>query len=186
MDGKTPVEKETLKISESWVEISFLRSFSILVGILLGPVDLFGSREDMILIISYLSVGLRKKESSDLFLRKLEKFLWEYLILSLVLARIDVKKLLNMFAISIGSALVVSLETRILGIFEWALILFKKRLIRNIWMSIILFKEWLIPFHGVFNVFPISFKVMIIVIHFTFFKNGWWHISVDKMFLSDI
>ena len=180
------LRKKTLKISESWVEISFLRSFSILVGILLGPVDLFGSREDMILIISYLSVGLRKKESSDLFLRKLEKFLWEYLILSLVLARIDVKKLLNMFAISIGSALVVSLETRILGIFEWALILFKKRLIRNIWMSIILFKEWLIPFHGVFNVFPISFKVMIIVIHFTFFKNGWWHISVDKMFLSDI
>ena len=51
IDGKTPVEKETLKISESWVEISFLRSFSILVGILLGPVDLFESREDMVLII---------------------------------------------------------------------------------------------------------------------------------------
>ena len=76
IDGKTPVEKETLKISESWVEISFLRSFSILVGILLGPVDLFGSREDMILIISYLSVGLRKKESSDLILRKIEKSLY--------------------------------------------------------------------------------------------------------------
>ena len=53
IDGKTPVEKETLKLSESRVEISFLRSFSILVGILLGPVDLFESREDMILIISY-------------------------------------------------------------------------------------------------------------------------------------
>ena len=123
IDGKTPVEKETLKISESWVEISFLRSFSILVGILLGPVDLFGSREDMILIISYLSVGLRKKESSDLFLRKLEKCLWEYLILSLVLAAMDVKKLLNMFAISIGSELVVSLETRILVI-EWVLFIY--------------------------------------------------------------
>ena len=86
IDGKTPVEKETLKISESWVEISFLRSFSILVGILLGPVDLFGSREDMILIISYLSVRLREKESSDLFLRKLEKCLWECLVLALVLA----------------------------------------------------------------------------------------------------
>ena len=79
---------------------------------------MFGSREDMILIISYLSVGLRKKESSDLFLRKLEKCLLEYLILSLVLAAIDVNKLMNMLAISIGSALVVSLETRILGIFE--------------------------------------------------------------------
>ena len=84
MDGKTPVEKETLKISERWVETSFLRSFSVLVGILLGPVDLFGSSEGTILIISYLSVGLREKESSDLFLRKLEKCLWEYLILSLV------------------------------------------------------------------------------------------------------
>ena len=84
----------------------------------LGPIDLFGSREDMILIISYLSVGLRKKESSDLFLRKLEKLLCEYLILSLVLARIDVKKLLNMFAISIGCVVVVPLETRILVIFE--------------------------------------------------------------------
>ena len=79
---------------------------------------MIGSREDMMLIISYLSVGLRKKESSDLFLRKLEKCLWEYLILSLVLVATDVKKLLNIFAISIGSALVVLLETRILGIFE--------------------------------------------------------------------
>ena len=70
-------------------------------------------------------MGLRKKESSDLFLRKLEKCLWEYLILSLVLAAIDVKKLLNMFAVSIVSALVVSLETRILGMFEWVLIIFK-------------------------------------------------------------
>ena len=66
MDGKTPVEKETLRISESWVEISFLRSFSILVGILLGPADLSESREDMILII-YLSVGLRKKSHQIYF-----------------------------------------------------------------------------------------------------------------------
>ena len=124
MDGKTPVEKEALKISESWAEISFLISFSILVGILLGLVDLFGSKEDMIVIISYFSVGLRKKESSDLFSRKLEKCLWEYLILSLLLAAINVKKLLNMFAISISSAFVVSLETRILGIYEWALFIF--------------------------------------------------------------
>ena len=53
----------------------------------------------MILIISYLSVRLTQKESSDIFLRKLEKFLWEYLILSLVLVAMNVKKLLNMFAI---------------------------------------------------------------------------------------
>ena len=67
-------------------------------------------------------------------------------ILSLVLAAMDVKKLLNMFAISIGSVLVVSLETRILGIFDWLLFIFKIDFI---------------PFPSVFNVVPISFKVMI-------------------------
>ena len=39
-------------------------------------------------------------------------------ILFLVLAAMDVNKLLNMFPISIGSALLVSLETRILGMLE--------------------------------------------------------------------
>ena len=67
----------------------------------------------MILIVSYLSVVLCKKESSDLFLRKLGKCLWEYLRLFLVLAAMDVKKLLNVFAISVGSVLVGSLDTRI-------------------------------------------------------------------------
>ena len=66
-------------------------------------------------------------------------------ILSLVLAAMDVKKLLNMFAISIGSVLVMSLETRILGIFDWLFI----------------FKIDFIPFPSVFNVVPISFKIMI-------------------------
>ena len=63
-------------------------------------------------------MGIRKKELSDRFLRKLQKCLWEYLILALVLAAMDIKKLLNMFAILIGSAIVVSLGTRLLGIFE--------------------------------------------------------------------
>ena len=43
----------------------------------------------------------------------------------LFLPEIDVKKLLSMFAISISSALVVSLKTRILGIFECVLVIFK-------------------------------------------------------------
>ena len=77
IDRKTPVKKEILRRSKSWVETSFLRSFSILVGKLLGLVDLFESSEDMILIISYFPVGLRKKESSDLCLKKLEKCFWE-------------------------------------------------------------------------------------------------------------
>ena len=118
-DGKTPIVKEILKISESWVERYTL------VGIVLGPNDLFESREDMTLTISYLSVGLSKKESSDQFLRKLEKCLWEYLILSLVVVAMDVKKLLNMFAISIRYVRVVSLETRILWIVDWLLFMFK-------------------------------------------------------------
>ena len=37
----------------------------------------------------------------------------------------EVKKLLNMFAISIGSELVVSLETRILGVFDGVLFILK-------------------------------------------------------------
>ena len=78
------VEKEIFQIFESWAEISFLRSFSIVVGELLDSVNLFESREYMILINSYLPVNIRKKESSDwknkssdLLLRKLEKFLYE-------------------------------------------------------------------------------------------------------------
>ena len=46
-------------------------------------------------------------------------------ILSFVLAAIDVNRLLNMFAISTDSALVVSLEARIFGIFELVLFIFK-------------------------------------------------------------
>ena len=61
-------------------------------------------------------MGLVKKESSGLFLRKFEKCCMG--ILFLVLAAMDVNKLLNMFPISIGSALLVSLETRILGMLE--------------------------------------------------------------------
>ena len=50
------------------------KSFSILVGKLLGPVDLFQSREDMILIISYLSVGPRKRDIGSVS-RKIRKVL---------------------------------------------------------------------------------------------------------------
>ena len=92
---------------------------------LLGPLGFFESRDNMILIISYLSVGLRKEESWDVFLRKWEKCLWEYLIRFIVLAAIEVKKLFNMFAISIGSVLVVTLETIILEIFDGLLFILK-------------------------------------------------------------
>ena len=56
------VENEVLNISANCVEISFLNSFIILVGMLFGPIDLFEFREDIVFCISYLLVGLRKKE----------------------------------------------------------------------------------------------------------------------------
>ena len=102
-----------------------LRSFSIFVSILLRPIDFFELREDTILIISYLPVELRKKESWDLFLRKLDKCFIGIFILSLVLAVMKVKKFLNMFAISTGFVLVASLETRILGLFDGFLFILK-------------------------------------------------------------
>ena len=47
------------------------------------------------------------------------------IILSLVLAAMEVKKLWNMFALSVGSVLVVSLETKILGISDGLLFILK-------------------------------------------------------------
>ena len=60
--------------------------------------------------------------------KKIRKVFWEYLTLSLVLAAMEVKKLLfvcYMFAISVGCELVVSLETRILGMFDGLLFILK-------------------------------------------------------------
>ena len=91
IEGKTPEEKERLNISDSWLEMSFLNNFNILIGILLGPTDFLESNEDMIFYISDLSVGLIKKEILDLFLRKLEKCLCENEILSFVLPAIEEK-----------------------------------------------------------------------------------------------
>ena len=91
IEEKMPEEKETLNISDSWLEMSFLSNFNILVGILLGPTDLLESNEDMTFSISVLSVGLTKKEILDLFLRKSEKCLCENEILSFVLLAIEEK-----------------------------------------------------------------------------------------------
>ena len=61
IEGRTPEEKVILNISDSWLEVSFLRNFNILLGILLGPTDLLQSNEDMAFSISVLSVGLIRK-----------------------------------------------------------------------------------------------------------------------------
>ena len=109
IDEITSVEKETLQISESWVKISFLRSFCIFVGILLDSVDLLNQER---IWNSLFHICQWKLESWDLFSRKLEKCLWECLILSLVQEATEVRKLLNLFAILFGSVLALSLETR--------------------------------------------------------------------------
>ena len=77
IDKKTAEKKETMNISDSLLDMSFLRNFSrnTLVGILLGPTDLSKSNEDMTFSISVLSVGLTKMEIKDLFLRKSETYL---------------------------------------------------------------------------------------------------------------
>ena len=69
--------------------MSFLSNFSTFVGILLGPTDLLESNEDMITSSFVFSVGLTKKETLDLFLRKDEECLCENEILSFVLLAID-------------------------------------------------------------------------------------------------
>ena len=66
-DGNTPEVNDTLKISASWQEISFLSNFNILVGKLLGPADLVESSEDMMRATSCLSVGLKKRILSSIF-----------------------------------------------------------------------------------------------------------------------
>ena len=63
--------------------MSFLSNFNTLVGILLGPTDLLEYNEDITFSISFLSVGLTKKEILDLFLRKSEKCLCENEIFTL-------------------------------------------------------------------------------------------------------
>ena len=68
--------------------MSFLSNFNTSVGMLLGPTDLLESNEDITFSISFLSVGLTKREILDLFLRKSEKCLCENEILCFVLLAI--------------------------------------------------------------------------------------------------
>ena len=73
LEGKIPEEKEILNISDSWLDISFLSNFNILVRILLGSTDLLESNEDITFSISALSVGLTKKRDSRAIFKKIGK-----------------------------------------------------------------------------------------------------------------
>ena len=57
IDGKEPEEKERLNKSTSFLEISCSRRIKILLGTLKGPLALLMLIEDMMLVISSLSVG---------------------------------------------------------------------------------------------------------------------------------
>ena len=70
-EGKTPRLKDLLIKIDIGLEISRLRSFRILTGMLFGPEDLESEKLPIILVISTGVVGLRKKELR--FLRNPEK-----------------------------------------------------------------------------------------------------------------
>ena len=59
-EGNCPVKKDILKISLNCREMSFFRSFKIFTGMLFGPDNFWGSNDDIINEISFLSVGVKK------------------------------------------------------------------------------------------------------------------------------
>ena len=148
IDGKTPVKKESLKISESWVEISLFKNFSFLVGILLGPIDLFGSKEDMILIISYLSVGLRKKGIVRSIFRKIRKVFMGIFNTFFSFSGNASKEVSEYVCNFNWFCTLVSLEMKILGICDGLL------------------------FRLEVDFIPFRVFLMVIVIHFTSFHRG--------------
>ena len=71
--GKIPVSNDLLTSKDMGIEISCIRRLRILTGMLLGPVDLEGEKEPIILMTSSGEVGGRKIELGFLFFRNLEK-----------------------------------------------------------------------------------------------------------------
>ena len=64
-------------MSKRWDEISSLSSLRILVGMLFGPTNLFGFKQEMMLEISFLLVRDKKNEFEELFSMYLGKCLCE-------------------------------------------------------------------------------------------------------------
>ena len=82
-------------MSDSWLEMSFLSNFKTLVGMLLGRTDLLEFNEFMAFSISVFSLGLTKKETLAIFLRKSEKCFSENETLCFVVVAIEEKQLLK-------------------------------------------------------------------------------------------
>ena len=154
IEGKTPEEKEILNISDSWLQMSFLSNFNILIGILLGPTDLLESNEDMIFSNSVLSVGLVKKEVSSIFEKIRKKFMWKWNI-KLFLPLIEEKLLLKIFEIAIGLEMVAPLTERLLGISTEVFTSYNR----------------FYAFPCIFNAVPVGFKVMIVAVSFALLQN---------------
>jgi len=77
VEGKRPVVKERLKISDKGKEMSRWMSFKILTGMLLGPDDLLDDKERIYLETSSGVIGVRNIESRFEPFRKEEKCLEE-------------------------------------------------------------------------------------------------------------
>ena len=110
VSGNIPVEKDWLNKFARSGEICVLISFKIMVGMLLGPQLFDSSMHDIRSETSVLSVGLIKKEFPFSFFKYVVKFLLLGRIFSLSLSLIDVKKLLNSFAMSEGLVIVASFD----------------------------------------------------------------------------
>ena len=102
-----PVEKDKLHIVARCLDILSWIRCKILVGILLGPQDLLMLR-DITLQIFSLFVAVIMKESLFFVDKKLLKDLFENLIFDCSVSATDVKRLLKVFAIAIGSLMYCS------------------------------------------------------------------------------
>ena len=120
--GKIPVVNDRLKISVGCFEIWTWRSFNILVGMLLGPVDLLLLREEIILEISSLVIWLKMMDSWILGGKKSEKKLLENLTLDCTFWATVEKKSLKTLAIDRGSA--IKFRSWIIDVDESLLLLF--------------------------------------------------------------
>ena len=103
-----PVEKDKLYIIARCLDIWSWTRCKILVGVLLGPQALLILRDDIILQISSLFVAVIMKELLFFDDKKLLKDLFENLIFDWKVSAIDVKKLLKVYAIVIGSLIYFS------------------------------------------------------------------------------
>ena len=97
---KTPtVQNKLIRLLKGSDRV-FLNRFSICVGMLFGPVVLRLSKSRMLSSISNLVVGCIKKEFSFGFLSVSFKLVFFWIILESIFDAIDLKKVLNLFAIT--------------------------------------------------------------------------------------